>query len=53
MALIVTLGDPFATLVNVTGDTALGMVAARIMNGKGWLKRSLEEYARDEQKQAV
>ncbi len=53
MALIVTLGDPFATLVNVTGDTALGMVAARIMNGKGWLKRSLEEYARDEQKQSV
>ena len=31
MALIVTLGDPFATLVNVTGDTALGMIAARIV----------------------
>lgn len=53
MALIVTLGDPFATLVNVTGDTALGMVAARIMNGKGWLKRSLEEYAKDGEKQTV
>ncbi len=41
MALIVTLGDPFATLVNVTGDTALGMVAARILNGRDWLKKSL------------
>lgn len=47
MALIVTLGDPFATLVNVTGDTALGMIAARIVNGRGWLERSLEEYAQD------
>lgn len=49
MALIVTLGDPFATLVNVTGDTALGMIAARIVNGRGWLERSLEEYAQDEE----
>ena len=49
MALIVTLGDPFATLVNVTGDTALGMIAARTVNGRGWLERSLEEYAQDEE----
>lgn len=49
MALIVTLGDPFATLVNVTGDTALGMIAARIVNGRDWLERSLEEYAQDEE----
>ena len=49
MALIVTLGDPFATLVNVTGDTALGMIAARIVNGRGWLEHSLEEYAQDEE----
>ena len=49
MALIVTLGDPFATLVNVTGDTALGMIAARIVNGRGWLERSLDEYAQAEE----
>lgn len=48
MALIVTLGDPFATLVNVTGDTALGMVAARIMNGRDWLKKSLAALSSQE-----
>lgn len=48
MALIVTLGDPFATLVNVTGDTALGMIAARIMNGKNWLQKSLAELTKKE-----
>lgn len=48
MALIVTLGDPFATLVNVTGDTSLGMIAARIMNGKNWLQKSLAELAKKE-----
>ena len=25
------------------------MIAARIVNGRGWLERSLEEYAQDEE----
>ena len=37
------------TVGNFTGDTALGMIAARIVNGRGWLERSLEEYAQDEE----
>ena len=48
MALITTLGDPFATLLNVSADTAVGMIAARIVNGRDWLERSLKEYAEDE-----
>lgn len=45
MALIVTLGDPFATLVNVTANPAVGMIASRIMNGRDWLKHSLAALA--------
>ena len=40
------------SLTNVTSAgqfAALGMIAARIVNGRGWLERSLEEYAQDEE----
>ncbi len=38
MVLIGTITDAPATVVNVTGDTGLAMVIARIVEGKGWMK---------------
>lgn len=35
-----TLVDPPATMVNVAGDTASGMMVARVMNGPKWLQES-------------
>ena len=32
-----TLVDPPATMVNVVGDNACGMLTARVMNGSGWI----------------
>lgn len=38
MVLIGTITDAPATVVNVTGDTGLAMVIARLVEGKGWMK---------------
>lgn len=46
MVLIGTITDAPATVVNVTGDTGLAMVIARIVEGKGWMERS--ETGQDE-----
>lgn len=45
MVLLGTITDAPATAVNVTGDTGLAMVIARIIEGKDWMKKSLEEKA--------
>ncbi|MXV49788.1 cation:dicarboxylase symporter family transporter [Pedobacter sp. HMF7647] len=39
--IIGTLVDPMATLLNVTGDTAAGMLITRIMEGKNWLSKTV------------
>lgn len=36
-----TLTDPFCTMVSVTGDTALAMLVARIVEGKNWIKAKI------------
>lgn len=38
MVLIGTITDAPATAINVTGDTGLAMVIARIVHGKDWIK---------------
>ena len=38
--LIGTITDAPATVVNVTGDTGLAMIIARVVDGKDWMKRS-------------
>ena len=43
MILIGTITDAPATVVNVTGDTGLAMVIARIVEGKDWIKK--KEFA--------
>ena len=40
MVLIGTITDAPATVVNVTGDTGLAMIIARVVDGKDWMKRS-------------
>ena len=40
-----TILDPLETMVSVTGDTGLAMVISRLVEGKGWLKRSDEARA--------
>ena len=40
MVLIGTITDAPATVVNVTGDTGLAMIIARVVDGKDWIKRS-------------
>lgn len=40
MVLIGTITDAPATAVNVTGDTGLAMIIARIVHGKGWLENA-------------
>lgn len=46
MVLIGTITDAPATAVNVTGDTGLAMVIARIVEGRDWMKRSDEAKAK-------
>ncbi|WP_071784183.1 dicarboxylate/amino acid:cation symporter [Paenibacillus antibioticophila] len=36
-----TITDPFCTMVNVTGDTAISMVISRIVEGKNWVKNKI------------
>ena len=43
MVLIGTITDAPATAVNVTGDTGLAMVIARIVEGKDWFKKAEEK----------
>lgn len=43
MVLIGTITDAPATVVNVTGDTGLAMVIARVVDGKGWMKSKGEK----------
>ncbi len=40
MVLIGTITDAPATVVNVTGDTGLAMVIARLVEGKGWMRNT-------------
>lgn len=42
MVLIGTITDAPATAVNVTGDTGLAMIVARVVHGKGWINKSIE-----------
>lgn len=39
-AMIGTLVDPPATMVNATGDNVVAMMVARVLNGKNWMKQS-------------
>ncbi len=48
MVLIGTITDAPATVVNVTGDTGLAMVIARIVDGKDWMKRAIAKGVIDE-----
>lgn len=41
--IIGTLVDPIATVLNATGDTVAGMLVARIMEGRNWMKEKLIE----------
>ena len=41
-AMIGTLVDPPATMVNATGDNVVAMMVARVLGGKDWLKKSVE-----------
>ncbi len=41
ITMIGTLVDPPATMVNAAGDNVVSMVIARILNGKGWMKKVL------------
>lgn len=43
MVLIGTITDAPATVINVTGDTGLAMVIARVVEGKGWMEDSVVE----------
>lgn len=40
MVLIGTITDAPATAINVTGDTGLAMIIARVVEGKNWLKKA-------------
>ena len=48
MVLIGTLTDAPATVVNVTGDTGLAMVIARVVDGKDWMKKAIKKGVIDE-----
>ncbi len=39
--IIGTLVDPFATILNATGDTVAGMVITRVMQGKKWIEEKV------------
>jgi len=39
ISMIGTLVDPPATMVNAAGDSAAGMMVARILGGRGWMRR--------------
>lgn len=39
MVLLGTITDAISTAINVTGDTGLAMIIARITDGKDWFKK--------------
>ena len=39
LTIIATIIDPPATLLNVVGDSASSMLAARVVDGKNWMKK--------------
>lgn len=41
LTIIATIIDPPATMLNVTGNTASGMLVARIVDGKDWNKKTI------------
>ncbi|MGE7271097.1 dicarboxylate/amino acid:cation symporter [Brevibacillus panacihumi] len=41
IAMLGTLVDPPATMVNATGDTVASMMVARIVDGKEWMKKKI------------
>ena len=44
--IIATIGylvDPFATMINASGDTMASMLVTRVVEGKDWIKRNLED----------
>lgn len=45
MVLIGTITDAPATVINVTGDTGFAMVIARLVEGKDWFKKAMDEKA--------
>lgn len=52
MVLIGTITDAPATAINVTGDTGLAMVIARVVEGKDWMKKSEARKAAQAEAQA-
>lgn len=42
LTIVATIIDAPATLLNVTGDSVSSMLVARIVEGKGWMKKSKE-----------
>jgi Na+/H+-dicarboxylate symporter len=42
LAVLGTLVDPPATMVNVTGDNVSSMLVTRIIEGKNWIKRNMK-----------
>lgn len=43
-----TITDPFCTMNNVTGDTAMAMLITRIVEGKNWIIKKAESIAEHE-----
>lgn len=44
LTIIATIIDPPATMLNVVGDTSSSMLAARIIDGKNWLKKEKNQH---------
>ncbi|MGL5721020.1 MAG: dicarboxylate/amino acid:cation symporter [Brevinema sp.] len=42
MVLLGTVTDAFATVINVTGDPAVAMILARIIDGKQWIENRIK-----------
>ncbi len=51
MVLIGTITDAPATAINVTGDTGLAMIIARVVEGRDWMERSRAKKAGQEEAQ--
>ncbi|AZB44197.1 dicarboxylate/amino acid:cation symporter [Bacillus sp. FJAT-42376] len=43
IAAISTIIDPPATMLNVTGDNAAGMLVSRVVEGKNWMKKRADQ----------
>ena len=40
LTIIATIIDPAATMLNVVGNTSSAMLAARVVDGKNWMKQN-------------